>query len=243
MKEGRTLVVADVVPFGSAPAAEKSASGATTLGFTAVDATKTLVTLAGAPEGAKIEVINGSRVILRVPAMATGATFRLAIWNGRAADEAKAEAAIAKLGAVADVAALTKGGPARWTAPITTKGTLGANDGAYAVDTITAPYDNPYKSWLRFGAMDLFADGTRAALSTWSGDVWVVSGIDATLGELKWKRFATGLHQPLGLRIVNDEVYVLGRDQLVRLKDLNNDGEADFYESFNNDVIVSPSFH
>ena len=243
MKEGRTMVVADVVPFGSAPAAEKSASGATTLGFTAVDATKTLVTLAGAPEGAKIEVINGSRVILRVPAMATGATFRLAIWNGRAADEAKAEAAIAKLGAVADVAALTKGGPARWTAPITTKGTLGANDGAYAVDTITAPYDNPYKSWLRFGAMDLFADGTRAALSTWSGDVWVVSGIDATLGELKWKRFATGLHQPLGLRIVNDEVYVLGRDQLVRLKDLNNDGEADFYESFNNDVIVSPSFH
>lgn len=243
MKEGRTMVVADVVPFGSAPSIEKSAGGATTLGFPAADASKTLVTLAGAPEGAKIEVINGSRVILRVPALPNGATFRVAIWNGKAADEAKAEAAIAKLGAVADVAALTKGGPARWTAAITTKGTLGAEDGAYAVDTITAPYDNPYKSWLRFGAMDLFADGSRAALTTWSGDVWVVSGIDATLGELKWKRFATGLHQPLGLRIVNDEVFVLGRDQLVRLKDLNNDGEADFYESFNNDVIVSPSFH
>ena len=33
------------------------------------------------------------------------------------------------------------------------------------------------------------------------------------------------------------------RDQITHLHDLNNDGEADFYENFNNDCQVSPSFH
>ena len=31
-------------------------------------------------------------------------------------------------------------------------------------------------------------------------------------------------------------MYVLGRDQITRLHDLNADGEADFYENFNNDI-------
>ena len=73
-----------------------------------------------------------------------------------------------------------------------------------------------------------------------SGDVWVVSGIDDKLENLKWRRYATGLFQPLGLKIVDDVVYVLGRDQITRLHDLNGDGEADFYENFNNDCKVTP---
>ena len=36
---------------------------------------------------------------------------------------------------------------------------------------------------------------------------------------------------------------MLGRDQITRLHDLNDDGEADFYECFNNDVQVTPGFH
>ena len=52
-----------------------------------------------------------------------------------------------------------------------------------------------------------------------------------------WQRYATGLYQPLGLEIVDEKVIVLGRDQLTRLHDENGDGEADFYESFNHDLI------
>src|SRR5438034_2324662 len=85
--------------------------------------------------------------------------------------------------------------------------------------------------------------GCRAADSTWSGDVWVVSGIDDSLGHLKWKRFATGLHQPLGLKIVNDEIYALCRDQITKLIDNNNDGEADFYQCFNNNWEMTTAFH
>jgi hypothetical protein len=50
----------------------------------------------------------------------------------------------------------------------------------YVVDTLTAPDDNPWKSWLRFGGVDFFPDGKSAAICTWSGDVWIVSGIDST---------------------------------------------------------------
>jgi hypothetical protein len=43
--------------------------------------------------------------------------------------------------------------------------------------------------------------------------------------------------------VKDDAIYVLGRDQITRLHDLNDDGEADFYENFNNDGPTAPSFH
>jgi hypothetical protein len=49
--------------------------------------------------------------------------------------------------------------------------------------------------------------------------------------------------QPLGLKIVQDRVYVCCRDQIVILHDLNGDGETDFYECFNNDHQVTEHFH
>jgi hypothetical protein len=64
-----------------------------------------------------------------------------------------------------------------------------------------------------------------------------------TIFKLTWKRYAAGLFHGLGLKIVNDQVYVLGRDQITRLHDLNGDGEADFYECFNNDAMITTNFH
>ena len=142
-----------------------------------------------------------------------------------------------------DLQSLTKGGAERWPERIMTKGTLGKEDGAYQVDTITPPFENPYQAWLRFGGFDFFGDDSKAALGTWNGDVWIVSGIDDSLENLEWKRFASGLFQPLGIKILNDDVYVLGRDQITVLRDLNGDGEADFYENFNNDAQVTEHFH
>jgi hypothetical protein len=45
------------------------------------------------------------------------------------------------------------------------------------------------------------------------------------------------------LRIVDDAIHVLGRDQITRFHDLNADGEADFYECFNNDCGVTVAYH
>jgi hypothetical protein len=51
------------------------------------------------------------------------------------------------------------------------------------------------------------------------------------------------MFQPLGLKIVKDKVYVTCRDQLTILHDLNEDGETDYYECFNNDHQVTEHFH
>lgn len=132
----------------------------------------------------------------------------------------------------------------RWGEPLLVPGKLSADtNSAYVADTLTVPESNPYNSWIRCSGLDLFSDATRAAICSVSGDVWVLSNIDDKLDRVTWKRYATGLFQPLGLKIVDDKVYVLGRDQITRLHDLNNDGEADFYENFNNDIAAFQEYH
>ena len=96
---------------------------------------------------------------------------------------------------------------------------------------------------MRIGGFDFFADGKSAALSTWDGEVWIVRGIDDKLEKLEWKRFAAGLHEPLGLKIVDDVIYTVADDQITRFHDTNGDGEADFYETFNNDWDLTSGFH
>jgi len=145
----------------------------------------------------------------------------------------------------ADLTPLLRGGPPRWNRELLTHGILGDSNAAFQVDTITYPTDdlNPWQSWMRMGGFDFFADGRRAAVCTWNGDVWLVTGIDGDLKELKWRRIASGMFQPLGLKIVADTIYVTCRDQICRLHDLNSDGEIDFYENFNNDHQVTEHFH
>jgi hypothetical protein len=205
---------------------------------------KLFAAVVGAPEGSTWTLTSGgSKLLLGLPKLDRPARFRLAVAGGPGSLEpAKAEALVRSGGAPGDLAPLTRGGPSRWPQTVETRGTLGTGDGAYVVDTITAPDENPYRSWIRFGGVDFFSDG-RAALSTWSGDVWVVSGIDDKLEKLTWRRFATGLYQPLGLKVVGDVVHTLGRDGITRLVDTDGDGEADWYEAFNHDMAVTTGFH
>jgi glucose/arabinose dehydrogenase len=196
------------------------------------------VAVARPSPGLEWQFVQGMNLILCIPPSVERQRVKLVLWH-RKPDDAPA---LADFGSPLDLGALVHGGPARYPGPLVAKGVLGSDAQAYAVDTLTPPVDNPWKSFLRFGGLDFFSNGDAAVCSA-SGDVWVVSGIDEKLERLKWRRFATGLFQPLGLRIVDDKVYVLGRDQVTRLHDLNNDGEADFYENFNNDAKVTTNGH
>ena len=186
-----------------------------------------------------------SEALLNVSAFTAGAAFKITYAKGTAADEAKLIAAVKGAAKPGDLKGLTKGGPRRWVQDVTTAltaATPGDHD-AYVVDTVEVPFTNPYKSWMRVSGFDFFKDG-RAAVCTWSGDVWVVSGLNKDFtGQAKWQRVATGIFQALGLKIVDDRIYVHGREGLTRLSDLNGDGEIDYYENFNNDIQTSPGFH
>ncbi len=191
---------------------------------------------------AKIEVVNGKRLVLKLPKLTKKTTFAVSIFKGSTRDLNRFSQLVNSKARLPEISKFCKGGPKRWPQPVVTQGTLGTGDGAYVVDTLTLPDDNPWKSWIRCSGFDFFKDG-RAAVCSVSGDVWIVSGIDDSLQKLTWQRHAAGLFQPLGLKIVNDTVYVLGRDQITRLHDLNKDGEADFYENFNNDVQITSHYH
>ncbi|EEF60881.1 DUF6797 domain-containing protein [Pedosphaera parvula] len=203
----------------------------------------TIVELVGAPKGAKLEIAENNRIVLKFDKKTAASTFKIVLWNGADADKAKFAALTSGKAEVPDV---KKGGPARWAQTVETKGVIGANttpDGAYTLDQITPPQDNPWKRRVRFSGFDFFSDGKRAAVSTWDGDIWIVSGIDDKLDKLTWKRFSSGQYETIGLKIVNDVIYTSGRDQITRYYDLNGDGEADYYENFNNQVTSSDGFH
>ncbi len=100
---------------------------------------------------------------------------------------------------------ITHGGPPRWPQQLVTHAAIGAADGPFAVDVLADPVQNPWLAQIRPTGFD-FLDDDTAAVCTWDGDVWRISGL-AKLGddaraapELTWQRIASGLFQPLGLK-------------------------------------------
>jgi putative heme-binding domain-containing protein len=119
---------------------------------------------------------------------------------------------------------------------------LGAED-EFAIDTIPMPSDNSWQAPLFGGDLDVASDGSLY-VCTMHGDVWHVDGFQAAGSrQATWTRFATGLHQPLGLVVHHDQCYVLGRNQITRLHDLNRDGQADWYECFSRAMTTSAAGH
>ncbi len=186
---------------------------------------------------------EGDWVVLEVAPATKPRLVQLLIWSG--AKESRGVVASLRQQPV-DWVSWEQGGPSRWPEPVITKGQLAVDDtpdGAYVVDRLTPPIENPWNRRLRLGGFDFFADGQSAAFCTWDGDVWLVEGIDEDLDALVWKRFASGLFESLGLKIVDEVIYVSSRVGIMRLHDLNDDGTCDYYENFNNELTSSVGFH
>jgi glucose/arabinose dehydrogenase len=195
----------------------------------------------GLPEGAAWRLAH-QHLVLDLPAREQALRFELLIGPASTRDTAGALADHLRQAApVADLIAFTTPGPARWDVLETTM-VPGSDDGPFAVDELTLPMQNPWRSHLRLSDVDFLSDG-RAVVTSLSGDVWLVEGLGAQAGTLRWQRFATGLNQPLGVRVVDDVIHVTGRDQITRLHDRDGNGEADFYENLNNDVMAATNFH
>ncbi len=120
-----------------------------------------------------------------------------------------------------------------WPEKLRTQGTLSSSREAYVTDNIPLPVQNPWKRNIRLADLAFFQNG-RAAAVTFDGDVWIIDGLDADLHEVQWRRFASGLNEPMGLCIRGNELYVCDRNGIWRLRDLDNNGEADLYEMFSN---------
>ncbi len=120
----------------------------------------------------------------------------------------------------------------RWKAVIMTQLEFGkAGEGPLTIDTFNLPYQNPYNALFFVTGVDFMPDGA-VAICTAHGDVWLAAGDFTKPGPIKWTRYATGLYQPLGLKVVDGVIHVLERGQLTAL---TGTGEADTYRCVNND--------
>lgn len=201
-----------------------------------------------APDGTAVAIVGDSKVslakqdgfhVLTIPAAATPTRVKVLMARGSVDIATFARTTPAPQ----PLAPLTEGGPKRWPEVLKTTATLGKADGSFAVDTFALPERNPWNALLRLTGFDFLPDGKRMAVCSWDGDVWLVGGIDKPEAGLTWQRIASGLFQPLGLKVRDGAIFVCCRDQIVRLHDLNGDGETDFYECFNNDHQVTEHFH
>ena len=104
----------------------------------------------------------------------------------------------------------TKGGPQRWPEILKTQPIIGSDKEAFAIDMLTHPASNPWNCQMRLTGFDFHADGGRASVCTWDGDVWLVDGQFGGK-ELAWQRIASGLFQPLGLKIARKGLRLLPR--------------------------------
>ena len=238
-----------------------------------LDETKRLIA-AGAspmPAGAKWQSDPRGALLLSLPAGNDPLKFVLSVTS---LDQTNVDAEV--LAALVtqpplDLTSLTKGGPRRYPEVLTTDVIVGPDSGPFAVDVLSPPVNNPWLAQTRLTGFDFFDDGDRAAVCSWDGDVWLVTGLrrmgtparpdlkgdklekvqtkekavglESPSSKLTWQRIASGLFQPLGLKIVEGQIYVTCRDQIAILRDLNGDNEADFIECFNNDHQVTEHFH
>ncbi len=105
------------------------------------------------------------------------------------------------------------------------------DDAPYVFDHIVLPV---LKRKIRPSGIDFLPDG-RAIVCTIDGDVWIVSGLDSDTA--RWKRFASGLHEPQNVCVRDGEILAYTRNGIERLLDHDGDGEADDYRIYCNRFI------
>ncbi|MEZ4918765.1 MAG: family 16 glycoside hydrolase [Saprospiraceae bacterium] len=97
----------------------------------------------------------------------------------------------------------------------------------------------------KVAGMDFMSDG-RLVVSTWDamGGVYILENVDSgDPDKIKYKRIAKGLAEPLGLKVVNDTIYVLQKQELTRLIDTDGDEIIDEYQCFAKGWRASANFH
>ena len=203
-----------------------------------------VVAVSSTMDAAKFVYDESGNLRLKIPAGEGPIRFKLFHATAENQNSGKEIAASFRVNdIVPNIETLTRGGPQRWPETFTTKIETKFEQGPFAVDYLNLPKKKPWNCRMRLTGFDFFSDPNKCAVCSWDGSVWLVTGLQSKDKTLTWKRIATGLFQPLGLRIIDEKIYCTCRDQLVKLHDLNNDDEIDFFECINNDHQVTEHFH
>lgn len=97
----------------------------------------------------------------------------------------------------------------------------------------------------KIAGMDFLPDG-RLLVSTWdaAGAVYALENVESgDPKKIKIKRIAVGLAEPLGLKVVGNDIFVLQKQELTKLVDTDRDGIIDEYQCFAKGWKASANFH
>lgn len=110
---------------------------------------------------------------------------------------------------------------------------------SYNLTTFDIPGFEP-----RVGGLAFLPDGSLV-VCTWDavGGVYIVRNGTGPNPKPTVTRFAAGLAEPLGVSVVNGDIYVLQKQELTKLIDHNKDGVADEYFALANGWGVTANFH
>ena len=124
----------------------------------------------------------------------------------------------------------------------------------YRLVTLTAPKSpsaSRSKRWkpspeglpLEISGMEFLPD-ERLAVAIRKGEVWFIDGVyEEPPVNLTYHRFATALHEPLGLLLHEGDLYTAQRSELTRLSDRDGDDVADVYSTVAKGWGVTGNYH
>lgn len=96
---------------------------------------------------------------------------------------------------------------------------------------------------LEAGALQWLGKG-RLAVSSRQGDIYMIDNALSDPPEnLKFTRFASGLHEVLGLATKDGWLYATQRGEETRMKDTNGDGRADIFETVGDPWGIDGNYH
>ncbi|HEX5177575.1 MAG TPA: hypothetical protein VFV83_11120, partial [Chthoniobacteraceae bacterium] len=108
--------------------------------------------------------------------------------------------------------------------------------------TITT-FSTPAETAMEVGSIELLP-GNALALGTRRGEIWTVENATAKdPSALKYKLFASGQHEVLGLAFKDHSLYATNRYEIVRIKDDDGDGRADTFQTICDKWGVSGDYH
>lgn len=86
--------------------------------------------------------------------------------------------------------------------------------------------------------------GEKLAVATRRGEVWIAENPYAVDGRgVLWRRFASALHEPLGLAFHDGALFTSQRSEVTRLRDTDGDGTADEYRCVAKGWGVTGAYH
>jgi glucose/arabinose dehydrogenase len=109
----------------------------------------------------------------------------------------------------------------------------------YRIVTIPIPKDIV----LEAGAMEWLPNG-RLAVATRRGEIYLVENVlSDPPKDVRFSRFASGLHEILGLAQKDGVLYAAQRGELTRVADTNHDGVADSFETVADGWGITGDYH